>query len=281
MIKKILLWLVLAALSPSLYAFKARPDDIDITVIICSYNNEKYVEENLKSLFTQDYPKWRMIYVNDCSDDKTGEQVKKVIKKYKMETRSSLINNTENRGGLANTYYSIHNVNPKSVVVLLDGDDTLKNKKVLSKIAQIYRNKKVWMTYGNYEAKPKDAPRWFNDPCYAFPNEVMKNRTFRQHTWIAYPLRTFYARLFHLIKEKDLKYKNKFMSVAWDAAMMYPMLEMASQGHIKFVKEVLYVYRVNTGTNDFYLRKPLMEEIGSYLKSQPPYAPLKTLYGSF
>lgn len=279
MLKRVILGLLFAVLPTCLWAYKAKNGDVTITVIVCSYNNEPYLEENLKSLFEQDYPKWRMIYVNDCSQDKTGELAQKLVKKYKMEARATIINNKQRIGGLANTFYAVHTLDPRNVVVLYDGDDTFKNKKVLSKIARIYRNKKVWLTYGNYEAQPKNAPGWFSDPCHAFPEEVMKNRTFRQHPWIAYPLRTFYAKLFQSIQEKDLKYKGQFMQVAWDAAMMYPMLEMASQGHIKFVDEVLYVYRVNTGANDFYLRKPLMEEIGSYLKKQPPYAPLKNLYG--
>lgn len=252
--------------------------EVKMTVVICSYNNEQYAEENIKSLATQDYPHWDMIYINDHSNDKTGRVVEQLVKKYGIEDKSYIIHNEARKGATENIYTAAHLVDPKRVIVLLDGDDMLKGKKVLSKIAKIYKNKKVWLTYGNYETYPKNAPGWNPDSCYKFPKEVIQNRRFRQFTWICYPLRTFYAKLFHNIKEQDLKYKGKFFPVVSDTGMMFPMLEMASDGHIRYVNKSLYIYRINTGINDFFVRKPLMEEVSAHIRSQPPYAPLKKLF---
>ena len=76
----------------------------------------------------------------------------------------------------------------------------------------------------------------------------------------------------------DLCYENKFIESATDKAMMFPMLEMASKGHVKFVKDILYIYRVNTGANDFFLRRPLMEEVSAHIRKLPAYKPLKNLF---
>lgn len=271
----LLLLFMLSQLSASLHV---RPDDVEMVVVICSYNNEQYVEENLKSLFQQDYPKWQMVYINDASTDKTAQEVERLVYKYNMQKRSVIVHNKERLGAMANLYNAIHAINPRKVVVQLDGDDMLKGKKVLSHIAKVYRNKNIWLSYGNYEATPKNAQGWYNDSCHAFPDDVMQNASFRSYTWVTYPLRTFYAKLFQNIKKTDLQYKGQFFSVVSDTGMMHPMLEMAKDGHIHFEKKVLYTYRVNTGQNDFLLRKPLMDEVSSYIKSLPKYPPLKQLF---
>lgn len=259
-------------------AFHTRHDDVEIVVVIPSYNNEQHVEENLKSLFTQEYPKWQMIYLNDASTDRTGNEVERLVYKYKMQKKSVIVHNKKRLGAMANLYYAIHALAPHKVVVQLDGDDLLKDKTVLGRVAKTYRNKNVWITYGNYEATPIDAPGWHNDSCHAFPPDVLINRSFREYTWVAYPLRTFYAKLFQNIKESDLKYNGEFCPVVSDTAMMHPMFEMAADGHIHFEKKVMYVYRVNTGNNDFFIRKPLMDEVSDYIKNLPKYPALKHLF---
>lgn len=259
-------------------AFHARPDDIEIVVVIPSYNNGPYVEENLKSLFKQDYTKWQLIYLNDASTDSTRSEVLRCIHKYKMQKKCVVVHNKERLGAMANLYHAIHAVAPHKVIVQIDGDDILKHNKVLSRVAKTYRNKNIWITYGNYESFPKNAPGWFNDTCHAFPIEVIQNADFRNYTWVAYPLRTFYAKLFHNIKTEDLKYNGQFFPVVSDTAMMHPMFEMAANGHIHYEKEVLYIYRVNTGINDFYLRKPLMDELSNYIKALPKYPALNQLF---
>ncbi len=258
--------------------FHVKHDDVELVVVICSYNNEKYVEDNLKSLFSQEYPKWQMIYLNDASIDKTGNEVERMVYKYNMKNRSVIVHNKERKGAMANMYHAICAINPRKVVVMLDGDDMLKDKNVLSRVAKIYRNKNIWLSYGNYEAYPKDVPGWHNDSCHAFPEEVLKNQSFRDYTWVGYPLRTFYAKLFHKIKENDLKYNGQFFPVVSDTGMMHPMFEMASDGHIHYEKKILYIYRVNTGINDFYVRKPLMDEVSNYIKYLPKYPALKQLF---
>ena len=50
----------------------------DVSIIIPTYNVEKYIEQCLKSLFAQKYKNFEIICVDDGSDDQTVF----IIKKY-------------------------------------------------------------------------------------------------------------------------------------------------------------------------------------------------------
>lgn len=264
--------LFLYFLTSSLFA----SNDVEFVVVIPSYNNAKYIEQNLASVFIQDYPHWQLIYINDCSTDNTGQLATELIKKYNFQKRCHVINNLSRCGAMANIFKGAHLAHPKKVVVLLDGDDELKDSSVLSYIAKVYKDKNVWMTYGNYEAVPNNL--WTNDPCTPIPEEVKANHSYRTSTFIYYPLRTFYAKLFHLIKLEHLQWKGQFLPVVSDTGYMIPMLEMASNGHIKYIDKVLYTYHVDNPINDFRTKLPLMEEISSSLRQITPYKPLKKLF---
>lgn len=79
-------------------------------------------------------------------------------------------------------------------------------------------------------------------------------------------------------------YDGKFMSVTWDMAFMFPMLEMASakdQGlshHHTFIREILYFYRVDNPINDFRVRKTLQSQMNDHIRGKPPYDPIDSLY---
>lgn len=43
-----------------------------VSVVIASYNTEKYIVECVNSVFNQDYPNVELVVVNDGSTDATG-----------------------------------------------------------------------------------------------------------------------------------------------------------------------------------------------------------------
>lgn len=53
------------------------------------------------------------------------------------------------------------------------------------------------------------------------------------------------------MKIEDLQYTNgKFYHVAYDFAMMYPIMEL-SCGHVYYLDEFQYLYSIGTGLNDY------------------------------
>jgi len=43
----------------------------ELSVLMATYNGEKYIKEQLDSLLAQDYVKWTLYIRDDCSTDNT------------------------------------------------------------------------------------------------------------------------------------------------------------------------------------------------------------------
>lgn len=53
-----------------------------ITVLMATYNGEKFIEQQLYSIRSQTLPADRVIILDDCSTDKTFDIVDRFIQKY-------------------------------------------------------------------------------------------------------------------------------------------------------------------------------------------------------
>ncbi|MDB6080969.1 MAG: hypothetical protein JWO53_241, partial [Chlamydiia bacterium] len=246
---------------------------IEFVIVIPSYNNEKWVIKNLESVVCQTYPHWSIYYINDCSQDSTGAILDQFILSKGIGNKCTVIHNKERRGALANLYTAIHNIDEKKIIVDLDGDDRLSNPYVLEYLASIYGKRTVnhpratWLTYGSFQSDPSGYPNCSSP----FPPHVLKKRTFRSHPWRSSHLKTFYAKLFHLVKREDLLWNGIFFPMTSDLAIMFPMLEMASQGHIRFVKKIVHIYNISSPLQDHKVNSQLQRKLEATIREQKPY----------
>jgi glycosyltransferase involved in cell wall biosynthesis len=229
----------------------------------------------------QSYPHWHAIYLNDCSDDDTGEKVAQMIKDHKLENKIALINNEKRQGALANIVKAVYMCDNWDIILALDGDDWLQNADVLKKLNEAYADDNVWMTYGSYEQFPagKHKTPHFSKQT-AIPKDVVASNGYRQHQWCSSHLRTFYAWLFKSIQVEDLKLDGEFFSMAWDLAFMFPMLEM-SGGKFKYIPDILYVYNVQTAHNDHKVNRQKQANMDKIIRGRTPYKPLKSIPSQF
>lgn len=242
----------------------------EIVVIIPSYNNRQWYQRNLSSVVDQDYRKFRVIYLDDCSSDGTGELVDQFIADHKLSNLIHLIRNPVRLGALENLYNAIHTCDYSDIVVLLDGDDWLAHDRVLTKIDEVYNSFDCWMTYGQYRSWPEDGIAYSKE----ISSETIETNNVRANEWSASHLRTFYAWLFKLIKKEDLIGPcGNFYQMSWDQAIMFPMLEMS--GHrAKFISEVLYIYNAANPISDYKVDRELQRSLEAAIRRQTPYARL-------
>ncbi len=241
-------------------------------IVIPSYNNEKYCEQNLLSILGQDYHNFRVIYLEDASTDSTYEKVENLISRSPLKDRVTLIHRKKNVGSLKNLYDAIHSCRDDEIVVRVDGDDFLAHPFVLKKLNKVYANSNIWMTYGNYLDYPgyKQSPKF----CEEFPSHVIRMGSFRKYKWVSSHLQTFYAGLFKKISMDHLMKENVFLPMAGDLAFMMPLLEMA-RTHVKRIDEVLYLYNRINPISDHKKNLQLQSACEGHVRSLSPYAPLE------
>lgn len=242
-----------------------------MVVVIPSYNNAQWYERNLNSVCFQDYKNYRIIYIDDCSPDGTGNLVRAYITKHKLENKVTLICNDKNCGAMANHYKAVWMCADDEIVVHLDGDDFFKHNNVLSRINCEYQNPDVWLTYGQFECFPSSVIGF----CALMPKSIIQRNAFREYEWITSHVRTFYAGLFKQIKLRDFVYEDRYFDFTCDFAMMFPLLELAGS-HIRFIPDVLYIYNEATPIND--CKKNVVRQLHceKLIRSKTKYKPAST-----
>jgi hypothetical protein len=158
----------------------------------------------------------------------------------------------------------------------LDGDDWLAHSGVLARLNEIYSGAACWMTYGQYRSWPDNALGLSKE----IPASVVETNGFRKNEWCSSHLRSFYAGLFKRIKMEDLLTPDgTFYQMAWDQAIMFPLLEMS--GHrAKFNSDVLYIYNAANPISDCRLDRELQRQLEAHIRARPSYRRLDQLIGT-
>lgn len=238
---------------------------IKFKIIIPFYNVEKWIKLNIESVLAQTYKNYECFYVDDMSTDNTVN----ILSSYKDE-RINIIKNTEKKYALQNIYETIIFSNPddEDVIVLLDGDDWLYTDKALEAVENCYKDNTL-LTYGNYI---HSSSRTIPANVKSYEDNIIKNNLFRNDTWRASHLRTFKYKLWKNIDLQDLKDSNfKFYRMAWDLAIMFPMLEMSSE-RTKCINDILYVYNTSNPLNDHKVNHALQLKYDHEIRNKKKYS---------
>ena len=113
------------------------------SVIIPGYNVQDYVSKAIESVLNQDFTDYELIFIDDCSTDKTSE----VVSKYK---EVKLIRNIENMasGGARNVGLDKAN---GEYVIFLDADDYLYADDVLTKVDKLIGEQNIDVVYMGFK----------------------------------------------------------------------------------------------------------------------------------
>jgi len=269
---KILIFLTAILITFSATKLLCQEDGKEMAVVICSYNNEQWVEKNLKSIYAQKYENYSVIYVNDCSSDKTLEKVYEIIEECGQQERTTVINNEKRCGAMANWYTTIHTVPDDVIVVQVDGDDFLAHENVLAYLNKIYANPSIWMTYGQFIEYPANTLQ----PEYSkpFSKDIIQRNAFRSVGQLPIShLRTSYAWLFKAIKLEDVLYQGEYYPMTCDKVMLACMIEMAAYHHY-CVPVGLYLYNTGNQLSDHRVNQKMQHTLAWHILRQPAYPQL-------
>lgn len=107
-----------------------------ISIVMATYNGEKYIKEQIDSILNQSYSNWELIISDDGSKDSTLEIVKKYCEKDK---RIKLVINNNHHGFAQNFINGIKYINGE-FVAFADQDDVWPDNHLLSLISNIGKN---------------------------------------------------------------------------------------------------------------------------------------------
>ena len=99
------------------------------SVVMCTYNGEKYIEEQLRTILRQTRKPDEVIITDDHSMDRTAEIIKGFIHKHGLEKKWHLYENKENVGWKKNFMTSLK-IARGDVLFLADQDDIWHPRKI-------------------------------------------------------------------------------------------------------------------------------------------------------
>ena len=195
-----------------------------ISVIVATYNSEKYLSRTLESILSQNFDNYEVLVVDGNSTDSTVD----IIKEYQQKFGGKLRWISEKDNGIYDAMNKGVNLSTGEVVGFLNSDDLYASPDVLSTIASAMSN--VDCVFGNLDfVLPEDISRviriWRSTPYY--------KGAFRKGWHPAHP--TFYAR-----KECYEKFGGYIdtLAVSADFELMLRFLERY-QISSKFIPETL------------------------------------------
>ena len=116
-----------------------------IDIILPNYNSSKFLKQTLKSILAQTYKNWRLIIIDDCSDYKTID----ILKKYIKDQRIKIFWLKKNKGaGFCRNYAIKKTKSP--YIAFIDSDDIWEKTKLEKQINFMTQNNYLF-TYTYYE----------------------------------------------------------------------------------------------------------------------------------
>ena len=172
-----------------------------VSILIASYNKEKYVTRCIKSCLSQTYKNVEIIFVDDGSTDNSYEKAKKhkKIKAFKNYTKKN--KNEFNTFFQINSYLLAFKKSKGKIIAFLDADDFFKKNKIECVVSYFEENKKSNILF--------DRPIiFFSKKNFFYSNDY--NNKHRKSLWPKFPPQSCITvrRKFFIKILKEIKNKN-------------------------------------------------------------------------
>lgn len=141
-----------------------------VSIVMPSYNGEKYILETIKSVQNQTYANWELLIVDDCSTDNTETVIKSV-----NDSRIRLLKNPKNSGAAVSRNYALREAKGKWIA-FLDSDDLWYPQKLEKQLKFMTKNN-LKFTYTDYRIVYPNGEK--SPYVYIGPKRVTKKMMWR------------------------------------------------------------------------------------------------------
>jgi glycosyltransferase involved in cell wall biosynthesis len=218
-----------------------------ISVLMCVYNGETYLNEAIDSILNQSYSNFEFVIINDGSTDKTEEIIlsykDKRIKYYKNEKNLKLIASLNKGLEICSGKY----------IVRMDADDIALPHRIETQMDFLKNHPDAGAvgsfveTIGlneNYVIKFKTSPE-----------KIKFELFFRNHLF--HPTVTINS---HILKQNNLKYKNYLHAEDYKL-----WIDLSRKSNLYIIPEILLYYRLH-GENISITNTGFQEEISKRIR---------------
>jgi glycosyltransferase involved in cell wall biosynthesis len=208
-----------------------------VSVVIPSFNCEKYIEACLDSIREQSYPEWEVIVVDDASADLSAERVKKWVWKHALEGRVLLLElprNTGFSGALTTGYF----LSQGEFIAVQDADDLSHPDRLQKQVRFLQEHPHIALVGTNYAAFRDALPQTpKGQPWLRYGKDIRRSYANGKHC-VCHGTAMFRAELFDALGGLNRKVKG-----AEDYEFIARVV--SANRDVENLKEILYFYRLH------------------------------------
>ena len=171
-----------------------------VSIIMPSWNTERFIAETIKSVINQTYTNWELLIVDDCSTDKTDE----IVASFN-DNRIKYFHNEKNSGAALTRNKALREAKGEWIA-FLDSDDLWMPEKLEHQID--FMNKNGYsLSFTEYEKIDEDSK-----PLNIYvsgPDKVNKRKIYN-YDYIGQLTMMYSTKVFGLIQIKDIKKNNDY-----------------------------------------------------------------------
>lgn len=171
-----------------------------VSIIMPSWNTERFISETIQSVINQTYKNWELIIVDDCSTDNTDA----VVASFK-DDRIKYLHNDKNSGAALTRNKAMREARGEWIA-FLDSDDLWTPDKLDKQVRFMNENGYV-LSYTEYE-KIDEEDNALN--IYVTGPEKVNKRKMYNYDYIGQLTMMYSAKYFGLIQIKDIKKNNDY-----------------------------------------------------------------------
>lgn len=235
-----------------------------VSVIMSTYNSEKFVAEAIKSIFSQNYKDFELIIVDDGSTDAT----RKILKGFKYE-KIKLTLEDENRG-LTRRLNEALNMAEGEYIARMDSDDISMPERLGEQVRFLDNNPDVAVV-GTFSYDIDESGKIISRKVLPYKPEDIKRELIRRNPILHSSIMARREAI-----EKAGGYDEKF-KYAQDYDLWLKISQFSKLANIpkflikrRFYKDMLSLKGID------YLRYPLMAKINAVKRGQYSYIDLLT-----
>lgn len=201
------------------------------------FNASKTLARLLHSLYGQSYDNWRLVLIDDVSEQSHADACNIILEKFDKLDDSKIIDfwNIDKQWEVANVLKGIGQCDDNDIICRIDADDWLVELDALAIIDAAYQQtgcEALWT-----------AHRWgFSDKNIS--NQLPSDADVYRHPWVTSHLKTFRKKLLNGVKDENYRGEDgNYIRRAGDQAIYLPALHNTTKRF--FLPRVMYHYTID------------------------------------